>query len=61
MVHINLFLFCLIFTDVKTPTVNNSCAVVEVVGKTPGFSKVKVSYESSKGELAASTDVAAFR
>ncbi|XP_063610154.1 nuclear pore membrane glycoprotein 210-like [Penaeus indicus] len=47
--------------DVKTPSVNNSCAVVEVVGKTPGFSKVKVSYESSKGELAASADVAAFR
>ncbi|XP_069952997.1 nuclear pore membrane glycoprotein 210, partial [Cherax quadricarinatus] len=47
--------------DVKKPTVESSCAVVEVEGKTPGFSAVKVSYQSTKGELAASTVVAAFR
>ncbi|XP_042211678.1 nuclear pore membrane glycoprotein 210-like isoform X2 [Homarus americanus] len=47
--------------DVKTPIVKGSCATLEVVGKTPGFSEVKVSYKSSKGELAASTMVAAFR
>nr|XP_045612932.1 nuclear pore membrane glycoprotein 210-like isoform X2 [Procambarus clarkii] len=47
--------------DVRTPSVEGSCAVVEVVGKAPGFSSVKVSYRSSKGELVASTMVAAFR
>ncbi|XP_064117078.1 nuclear pore membrane glycoprotein 210-like [Macrobrachium nipponense] len=53
----------LIFTslpDVKPPEVDESCAVAEVVGKTPGFSQVKVSYESTT-ELEASTLVAAFR
>ncbi|XP_068200875.1 nuclear pore membrane glycoprotein 210 [Palaemon carinicauda] len=46
--------------EVKPPEVEESCAVAEVVGKTPGFSKVKVSYESTTS-LEASTLVAAFR
>ncbi|XP_071543821.1 nuclear pore membrane glycoprotein 210 [Panulirus ornatus] len=47
--------------DIKNPTIKSSCAVVEVIGKSPGFSEVKVSYESSSGELAVTTIVAAFR
>ncbi|XP_045135135.1 nuclear pore membrane glycoprotein 210-like [Portunus trituberculatus] len=57
--------------DVLPPTVEGSCAIVEVVARKPGFSLVNVSYHSSSGidnqsqdhqlQLTASTTVAAYR
>ncbi|CAL4097838.1 unnamed protein product [Meganyctiphanes norvegica] len=46
---------------IKSPDVDGSCARVEVVGKTPGFSKVTVSYKTPQDLLTASTVVGAFR
>lgn len=43
------------------PTVSGSCAVVQVVGKSPGFSTINISYQTSEGKLEASTLVGAYR
>lgn len=47
--------------DIQSPDVVGSCARVEVVGKTPGFSKVSVSYKTPQDLLTVSTVVGAFK
>ena len=52
--------FLVNISEVMPPEIEESCAIVEVMGKSPGFSKVSVSYES-QNKYEATTLVAAFR
>lgn len=66
-----MFTSFLTLPEVLPPTVEGSCAVVEVVARKPGFSLVNVTYHSTSGsdnqnqdkqlKLTASTTVAAYR
>ncbi|KAK4314544.1 hypothetical protein Pmani_014165 [Petrolisthes manimaculis] len=47
--------------DIVSPSVTGSCAVVEVVGRSPGFTTINITYQTSQELLQASTLVGAYR